>query len=86
MDADEWRIHFHVPLHASPGNGLGDTRDMLPDLWTGWQNTHTCRHLEMETYTWEVLPNELRSLNVVDQVIKEYDWTLDALQQRGLGK
>ena len=40
----------------------------------------------METYTWEVLPDEMRSLNVVDQVIKEYDWTLGALHQRGLGK
>jgi hypothetical protein len=87
MDADEWRIHFHVPLHASPGNGLGDTRGHVTDTldWLA-EHPHTCRHLEMETYTWEVLPNELRSLNVVDQVIKEYNWTLEALQQRGLGK
>jgi len=87
MDADEWRIHFHVPLHASPGNGLGDTRGHVTDTlnWLA-ENPHACRHLEMETYTWEVLPDEMRSLNVVDQVIKEYDWTLDALEQRGLGK
>ncbi len=87
MDADEWRIHFHVPLHASPGNGLGDTRGHVTDTldWLA-DHPHACRHLEMETYTWEVLPNEMRSLNVVDQVIKEYDWTLDALEQRGLGK
>ncbi|NDH17248.1 MAG: hypothetical protein EBY48_09300 [Opitutae bacterium] len=86
-EADEWRIHFHVPLHASPGNGLGDTRGHVTDTldWLA-ENPHACRHLEMETYTWEVLPDEMRSLNVVDQVIKEYDWTLDALQQRGLGK
>ena len=87
MDADEWRIHFHVPLHASLGNGLGDTREHVTDTldWLA-DHPHACRHLEMETYTWEVLPDELRSLNVVDQVIKEYDWTLDALEQRGLGK
>ena len=40
----------------------------------------------METYTWEVLPENLRSLDVVEQVTNEYHWTLDALHSRGLGK
>ena len=43
-----------------------------------------CRHLEMETYTWEVLPDNLRSGDVVDQIIREYEWTLDELGKRGL--
>ena len=87
MNADEWRIHFHVPLHASPGNGLGDTRKHVTDT-LDWlvDNPSACRHLEMETYTWEVLPDALRSDDVVEQVTKEYRWTLDALQSRGLGK
>ena len=38
----------------------------------------------METYTWEVLPKELRSIDVVEQVAKEYQWTIQALTQRGL--
>jgi hypothetical protein len=33
----------------------------------------------METYTWEVLPKALKSLSVVEQVTKEYEWTLNAL-------
>jgi hypothetical protein len=40
----------------------------------------------METYTWEVLPSELQTLDVVEQVAKEYQWTLNALQKRGLAK
>jgi hypothetical protein len=32
-----------------------------------------------------VLPPELRSGSVVDQLVREYDWTLDALRSRGLG-
>ena len=85
MNADEWRVHFHVPLHASPENGLGDTREhvLMTMDWLA-ENPDTCTHLEMETYTWEVLPQELRSIDVVEQVIKEYQWTLDALKQRGL--
>ena len=40
----------------------------------------------METYTWEVLPTPLRSADVVDQVAKEYQWTLAALTERGISK
>jgi hypothetical protein len=82
---DEWRIHFHVPLHASPSSTLHDTKQHVLDTldWLA-RNPNACRHLEMETYTWEVLPAELQSVKVVEQVAKEYEWTLDALSQRGL--
>ena len=81
---DEWRVHFHVPLHASPGAPLGDTRAHLIEA-LDWLKTHpgSCTHLEMETYTWEVLPPALR-LPIEDQLVREYAWTLDALAQRGL--
>jgi hypothetical protein len=38
----------------------------------------------METYTWEVLPPELKSRNVVEQLVAEYDWTLAQLNKHGL--
>jgi hypothetical protein len=86
-EADEWRIHFHVPLHGSPGNGLADTREHVLNTMD-WlkENPSACHHLEMETYTWEVLPEELRTEEVSDQVIREYQWTLAALKERGLGR
>ena len=82
---DEWRVHFHVPLHAAPSGGFGDTRDHTLDA-LDWLSQHpaACQHLEMETYTWEVLPENLRSADVADQLCAEYDWTLDAMRQRGL--
>jgi hypothetical protein len=81
---DEWRVHFHVPLHASPGAPFGDTRDHLLDAldWLA-AHRHACAHLEMETYTWEVLPPALR-LPIEDQLVREYAWTLGALAERGL--
>ena len=82
---EEWRIHFHVPLHASPGEGLGDTRDHVEgtlDLLAA--NPSLCRHLEMETYTWEVLPGDLKNREVVDQLVGEYEWTLAELRARDL--
>ena len=38
----------------------------------------------METYTWEVLPPELKSQSVTDQLAAEYNWTLAELAKRGL--
>ncbi|MDO8541117.1 MAG: metabolite traffic protein EboE [Opitutaceae bacterium] len=81
---DEWRIHFHVPLHAAPGAPFADTRDHLVGA-LDWLANHpgACTHLEMETYTWEVLPPAMR-LPIEDQLVREYGWTLEALAQRGL--
>jgi hypothetical protein len=81
---DEWRIHFHVPLHASPGAPFADTRDHLMGA-LDWMKAHpgACTHFEMETYTWEVLPPAMR-LPIEDQLEKEYAWTLGALGERGL--
>jgi hypothetical protein len=42
------------------------------------------RELEIETYTWEVLPQALRSLDVTDQVVAEYRWVLNELSQYGV--
>ncbi len=82
---DEWRVHFHVPLHAPPGGGFEDTRDQLLGAldWLS-KKPAACQHLEMETYTWEVLPQELQSGDVVDQLAAEYDWTLGEMKLRNL--
>jgi hypothetical protein len=43
-----------------------------------------CHHLEMETYTWGVLPPALRSRDVVDQLAAEYAWCFAQLERLGL--
>ncbi|HEY5232495.1 MAG TPA: metabolite traffic protein EboE [Verrucomicrobiae bacterium] len=83
--SEEWRIHFHVPLHAPAIAPFESTNDhLLGVLDLLAENPEICSHLEMETYTWEVLPPELKSQNVVDQLAQEYDWTLAELGKRGL--
>ena len=82
---DEWRIHFHIPLHAEPTALFGNTADhLLAVLDLLRANPALCSHLEMETYTWEVMPSAMKKHNVVDQLVAEYDWTLKQLAARGL--
>ena len=82
---DEWRVHFHVPVHAQPELLFGDTRGQISGVLDVLQvQPSLCRHMEIETYTWEVLPKELRSANVVDQLVNEYHWCLSEMRARGL--
>jgi hypothetical protein len=83
--ADEWRVHFHVPLHWQPTGELDTTADHVLGLLKVLEtHPHLCAHLEMETYTWAVLPEPWRSRDVVDQLVGEYDWTLRQLGEHGL--
>lgn len=82
---EEWRVHFHIPIHSRPESVFLDTRDHISGLLDLLSNRpDLCRHFEMETYTWEVLPAELRSSNVVDQLVAEYDWCLGEFGRHGL--
>ena len=81
----EWRVHFHVPLHSAPTPIFGNTSDHILGVLDSLQaNPALCSHLEMETYTWEVLPPEFKSWDVVEQLVAEYHWTLERLAERGL--
>lgn len=83
--ADEWRIHFHIPLHSPATDWFDNTSDHLLGVLDVLQSRPgLCSHLEMETYTWEVMPPELKSRSVVEQLASEYDWCLGALRGRGL--
>jgi sugar phosphate isomerase/epimerase len=57
--AGPWRVHYHVPIHAAPAPPLSSTvsvlRDALRELFAG--PTAACDHVEVETYTWSVLPD-----------------------------
>jgi hypothetical protein len=57
-----WRVHYHVPLHADPAAPLSSTTPVLRaavrELLAGPEPA--CDHFDVETYTWGVLPAELR--------------------------
>src|SRR6185436_2757993 len=84
-NSPEWRVHSHVPLHTPPSPLFGNTTDHLLGVLDLLQtNPSLCSHLEMETYTWEVLPPAFKTWDVVDQLVAEYEWTLNRMAERGL--
>ena len=85
LQSAEWRIHFHVPLHAPALAPFDNTNDhLLGALDFLAANSKLCSHLEMETYTWEVLPPEMKARSVVEQLAAKYEWMLPQLAERGL--
>jgi len=84
-DETEWRVHFHVPLHMEEDPLFGTTASAnIQVLELLAANPSICRHLELETYTWGVLPPALRSRNVVEQLAAEYAWCFAQLERLDL--
>lgn len=82
LDESEWRIHFHVPLHMEETALFGNTAEANRQVLAAVRaDPALCRQLEMETYTWGVLPQELRSRDVVEQLSAEYRWCLAELER-----
>ncbi len=70
----EWRVHFHVPLHTQPRAGLATSAQLLDGEFLN-AAIRPGRHIEVETYTFAVLPGRAR--DVVDSVAAELRWLLD---------
>ncbi|MEH0574244.1 MULTISPECIES: metabolite traffic protein EboE [Streptomyces] len=88
-DSGPWRAHFHVPLHAAPAAPLTSTLPVLKAALTrlvGGPHPLT-RHLEVETYTWQALPPELRPrarTQLADGIAAELSLARDLLTDLGL--
>jgi sugar phosphate isomerase/epimerase len=80
---EELRVHFHVPLFVAPRAPLASTADSL-DL-PFWKEVlaGACPHLEIETYTFDVLPPEVHPGDIVESIAAEYRWVLGQLETAG---
>ncbi len=74
----ELRTHFHVPLFYAGDEVLGSTNDALSPEFFAHAQAHGYP-LEIETYTFNVLPPALRPACVVDSLVAEHDWVLARL-------
>ncbi len=72
---EEWRVHFHVPIFVERYGALQSTQEHLRRCIERVQTSH----LEIETYTWDVLPADLKASSV-ESIAREYEWVLDVLR------
>ena len=73
----EWRVHFHVPLFFEAMGDLRSTSDLFDDEFVKAIRSGATGHLEIETYTFGVLPEPLRPRDLTDGIAKEYEWVLE---------
>jgi hypothetical protein len=76
---DEWRIHFHVPLFREQLGLFTNTRTFLDELLALHRDRPFTQHVEVETYTWDVLPEAYRREPVDEAIARELAWTLERL-------
>jgi hypothetical protein len=70
----EWRTHFHVPVFLEDLGAFRTTRFALEDALKFHKARPLSRQLEIETYTWDVLPAHLKTGDIVEYVCREIEW------------
>ncbi len=75
----EWRIHCHVPLFLSDLGEIGSTRADLEAVLAAFRRKSRSAHLEVETYTWDVLPDHLRTGSKAADIAREISFCVKEL-------
>ena len=75
----EARVHFHVPLFMDELPPFQSTRPFLESLLSAYRAEPFCSHLEIETYSFGVLPEQFRTMTPEQAVARELQWVLESL-------
>ena len=75
----EWRTHFHVPVFLDDLGDFKTTRFAIEDALRFHKKNKLSPQLEIETYTWDVLPDHLKTGDIVDYVVMELEWVREQL-------
>jgi sugar phosphate isomerase/epimerase len=77
LESVEWRIHCHVPLCREHLGPFMSTQAFVRTLMAMLGDESVSPHLEIETYTWSVLPRDYRDEDIVTSVVREMQWILE---------
>ena len=75
----EWRVHFHVPVFIERLTAFETTQPFLKRILALHRARPISDHLEVETYTWDVLPDAYRGGDVATNMSRELSWVLKEL-------
>ena len=70
----EWRVHFHVPVFRERYGAFEGTQAYVAELLRLAREGDVSDHFEVETYTWDVLPEEFRREGIVAGISREIEW------------
>jgi len=70
----EWRVHFHVPVFLEKMEHFGTTQSFLAEILRLHRAEPISLHLEVETYTWDVLPASYRNVDLSAAIARELNW------------
>jgi len=76
----EWRTHFHVPVFLDDLGAFRTTRFAIEEALSAHAAMPLSDHLEIETYTWDVLPEHLKTGDITEYVTREIEWVRDQLR------
>lgn len=74
-NAMEWRIHYHVPIFTDGADIIQTTQESIRETFALLREDPFTEHLEIETYTWEVLPKRLK-LPLAASIEREFTWAI----------
>jgi len=77
-EAREWRIHYHVPIFTGDYGLLSSNQETNRGILAAVLRDGITSHLEIETYTWDVLPAALKA-ELIPSIVREYQWVLSEL-------
>lgn len=76
--AEAWRVHFHVPVNTERMGSLGTTHSAIRPALAAVASLSYAPHVEVETYTWPVLPGGGES-DLVTGLANEIEATQEAM-------
>ncbi len=74
----EWRAHYHVPVFIDKYDALQSTQKDIQQVLQLHCAQPFTKHLEVETYTWDVLPQSLK-LPLIQSITRELHWVLEEM-------
>jgi hypothetical protein len=75
QDVMQWRAHFHVPISVQDIGVLQSTQQDIIEVLNLQKVAPFTEHLEVETYTWEVLPEQLK-IPIAASISNELEWVI----------
>ncbi len=80
-EGSEWRVHFHVPIFLERMEHFDTTQAFLAEILRLHRESPISAHLEVETYTWDVLPESYRKVDLASAIARELNWVKTQLRQ-----